>query len=137
MRTQRIAPRVGAVLAAFCLGCSSDDETGAQLRSSELALGGVSSSGQGGAQADPPRVPTPQCALDYSACLVRNPFDVLPCTAKAEECGLFIAAADGGVVGLAGAPAPATTSPTCALKIATCVVRDPFRATQCPSTACK
>lgn len=139
MRSQPIAPHVRAAMAAFCLGCAScsgDDQAGAQLSSRDLVLGGAGSSGQGGAQGDPPRGPTPQCVLDYTACLVRNPFDVLPCTAQAEECGLIMTAADAGVISVAGGRVPVTNSPS-AFEIAACIVRDPLRAALCQTTACK
>ncbi|HKP57156.1 MAG TPA: hypothetical protein VJV78_10560 [Polyangiales bacterium] len=78
--------------------------------------------------------PLARCAFEYSQCLLRDPFALVSCTEHAEDCGLFEPVSDAG----AGMSMPSpSTSPTCALKMAECIARNPFRAPQCAAEPCK
>ena len=87
----------------------------------------------------PTRLPRCTVRLMCAAALcAQSPLGIIRCTEEAERCGLFLAATTAGApaAGMGGALSVPSNSPTCALRIAECVVRDPFHAQECQRMPC-
>ena len=131
-----IVPTLRVFLAALpCYGLACGDEAAPPPLAQEHSA--LTAAGSGGA----PALTSSElmrCALAYATCLAQSPLGIVRCTEEAERCGLFLAASMAGApaAGVGGAFSVPGNSPTCALRIAECVVRDPFHAQLCQQMAC-
>lgn len=131
-RLPRCTVRLMCAAALCCSACGDEAAQDAQVAPAASVL---AAAGSGGA---PTSAQLMRCSLDYAACLAQSPLGIIRCTEEAERCGLFLAATTAGApaAGMGGALSVPSNSPTCALRIAECVVRDPFHAQECQRMPC-